>query len=122
LLISEYVDLVRDLIRIARYNGGKDKVIDNLLNQRTKYHGLSLRPRLNKDIVEGRFDIDEIVRIERRNDEHTISDKTFDFFRDITPTSFAYSQEAKRDKTCRVISKTHFQKNMKTLWPASNRS
>src|SRR5215213_6128131 len=56
-----------------------NKVIDNLLNQRTKYHGLSLRPRLNKDIVEGRFDISEIIRIERKNDEHTISDKTFDF-------------------------------------------
>jgi hypothetical protein len=79
LLISDYVDLVRDLIRIARDNGVKDKVIDNLLNQRTKYHGLSLRPRLNKDIVEGRFDISEIIRIERKNDEHTISDKTFDF-------------------------------------------
>ena len=79
LLISDYVDMVRDLIRIARDNGVKDKVIDNLLNQRTKYHGLSLRPRLNKDIVEGRFDIAEIIRIERKNDEHTISDKTFDF-------------------------------------------
>ena len=56
LLISDYVDLVRDLIRVARDNGVKDKVIDNLLNQRTKYHSLSLRPRLNKDIVEGRFD------------------------------------------------------------------
>jgi NTE family protein len=68
LLISDYVDLVRDLIRVARDNGVKDKVIDNLLNQRTKYHGLSLRPRLNKDIVEGRFDIDEIIRIERKKE------------------------------------------------------
>ncbi len=79
LLVSDYVDLVRDLIKIARDNGVKEKVIDNLLNQSTKYHGMSLRPRLNKDIVEGRFDIAEIIRIERKNDEHTISDKTFDF-------------------------------------------
>jgi NTE family protein len=70
---------VRDLIRIARDNGVKDEAIDNLLNQRTKYHGISWTPRLNKDIVEGRFDIAEIIRIERKNDEHTISDKTFDF-------------------------------------------
>jgi hypothetical protein len=35
--------------------------------------------RLNKEIIEGRFDIDHIIRIERKNDEHTISDKTFDF-------------------------------------------
>jgi NTE family protein len=30
-------------------------------------------------MVEGRFDIAEIIRIERKNDEHTISDKIFDF-------------------------------------------
>jgi hypothetical protein len=38
-------------------------VITDLLNQRTKYHGLSWRPSLNKEIIEGRFDIDEIRRI-----------------------------------------------------------
>jgi hypothetical protein len=58
--------LVRDLIRKAKENGIKDKVITDLLNQRTKYHGLSWRPRLNKEIIEGRFDIDEIIRIERK--------------------------------------------------------
>jgi NTE family protein len=79
LLVSDYIDLVRDLIRIAKEAGAKDKVITDLLNQRTKYHGISWTPRLNKEIVEGRFDIEEIIRIERKNDEHTISDKTFDF-------------------------------------------
>jgi NTE family protein len=29
--------------------------------------------------VEGRFDIAEIIRLERKNTENTISDKTFDF-------------------------------------------
>ncbi|HEX6281886.1 MAG TPA: patatin-like phospholipase family protein [Nitrososphaera sp.] len=79
LLISDYIDLVRDLIRKAKENGVKDKVITDLLNQRTKYHGISWRPRLNREIIEGRFDIDHIIRIERKNDEHNISDKTFDF-------------------------------------------
>ena len=79
LLVSDYVDLIRDLIRVAKEGGTKDKVITNLLNQRTKYHGLSWRPRLNKEIVEGRFDIEEIIRLERKNDEHNISAKTFDF-------------------------------------------
>ena len=40
---------------------------------------LSWRPRLKKAMIEGRFDIDHIIRTERKNDEHTISDKTFDF-------------------------------------------
>ncbi|MFL6315444.1 MAG: patatin-like phospholipase family protein [Nitrososphaeraceae archaeon] len=79
LLVSDYIELVRELIRVAKEVGAKDKVITNLLNQRTKYHGMNLRPRLYKEIVEGRFDINQIVRIERKNDEHTISDKTFDF-------------------------------------------
>ena len=31
------------------------------------------------EIIEGQFEIDEVIRIERRNDPHTISDKIFDF-------------------------------------------
>ena len=79
LLISDYIDLTRELIRIAKENKEKDEVIDNLLDRQTKYHGLLLKSRKYKDIVEGRFDIAEIIRIERKNDENTISDKTFDF-------------------------------------------
>jgi hypothetical protein len=79
LLISDYIELVRDLIKTAKDNGVTDSVINGLLNQQTKYHGQLLKPRRYIDIVEGRFDIDRIIRIERRNDEDTISDKTFDF-------------------------------------------
>jgi predicted acylesterase/phospholipase RssA len=79
LLISDYIDLVRDLIRIGKENGVKDDVINNLMNRQTKYHGQVLKPRKYREIVEGSFDIAEIVRIERKNDENTIADKTFDF-------------------------------------------
>jgi NTE family protein len=79
LLLSDYIDLVRELIRIAKENGAKDEVITNLLNQRTKYHGVTMKPRAYKDIVEGRPDINEVVRLERKNTEHTISNKVFDF-------------------------------------------
>ena len=79
LLISDYVDLVKDLIKIAKDNGVKEKLITDLLNKRTKYHGIGLPPRLNKEIVEGVFDIEDVYRIERTYDEHTISEKVFDF-------------------------------------------
>ena len=78
-LISDYVDLVRDLIKIGKENGIKDEVFKELMNRQTKYHGQVLKPRKYKEIVEGIFDIAEVVRIERKNDENTISDKTFDF-------------------------------------------
>ena len=79
ILISDYIDLIRDLIRVAKENKVKDEVIDNVLDQQTKYHGVVFQSRKYKDMVEGRFDIAEIIRIERKNDEHTISDKIFDF-------------------------------------------
>jgi hypothetical protein len=79
LLISDYVDLVKDLIKIAKDNGVKEKLITDLLNKRTKYHGIGLPPRLNKEIVEGVFDIEDVYRIERTYDENTISEKVFDF-------------------------------------------
>ena len=31
------------------------------------------------DILEGRFQIDDIIQVNRKNDEHTISNKIFDF-------------------------------------------
>ena len=79
LLISDYVDLVKDLMKIAKDNGVKEKLITDLLNKRTKYHGIGLPPRLNKEIVEGVFDIEDVYRIERTYDENTISEKVYDF-------------------------------------------
>jgi hypothetical protein len=81
LLISDYVDLVRELISTAKENGVKENTINDILNRRTKYHGLLTKPRMYREIIEGRFNIAEIVRVERKNDENTISDKTFDFSR-----------------------------------------
>jgi NTE family protein len=79
LLVSDYVDLVKDLLKIAKDNGVKEKLITDLLNKRTKYHGIGLRPRLNKEIVEGVFDVEDVYRVERTSDENTISEKVFDF-------------------------------------------
>jgi NTE family protein len=79
LLISDYVDLVKALIKMAKEHGVEDDLINNLLNQKTKFHGEFLRSGRFQDIIEGQFQIDEIIRVDRKNDEHTISNKTFDF-------------------------------------------
>jgi hypothetical protein len=79
LLISDYVDLIRELIKAAEEHGVKDDIINNLLNQKTKFHGGLVKARSFRDILEGRFQIDDLIRVDRKNDEHTISNKTFDF-------------------------------------------
>jgi NTE family protein len=79
LLASDYIDLVRALIKVAEDHGVEEDIINDLLNQKTRYHGQYLKARRFLDIVEGRFQIDEIIRVNRKNDKHTISNKIFDF-------------------------------------------
>jgi NTE family protein len=79
LLVSDYVDLARDLIKIAKDNGVKDDVINNVLNRKTMNHGMAIRPRKYSDILEGQYEIGKIIRVNRKNDEYTISNKIFDF-------------------------------------------
>ena len=37
------------------------------------------KPGKYDDLVRGRVDVDFVARLERKNDNHTISNKTFDF-------------------------------------------
>ncbi|MGB8777507.1 MAG: hypothetical protein WCC82_04675, partial [Nitrososphaeraceae archaeon] len=73
LLASDYIDLVRALIKVAEEHGVKEDIIKILLNQKTRYHGKYIKPGRFLDIVEGRFQIDDIIQVNRKNDEHTIS-------------------------------------------------
>jgi predicted acylesterase/phospholipase RssA len=79
LLTSDYIDLTWTLIKVAEEHGVKENVINSVLNKKTKFQGELVRAKSFRDIIEGRFQIDEIIRVNRRNDENTISNKTFDF-------------------------------------------
>jgi hypothetical protein len=67
------------LINIAKNHGAKENIINDLLNSKTMNHGLAMKPRKYSDILTGQFEIGKIIRVNRKNDEHTISDKIFDF-------------------------------------------
>jgi hypothetical protein len=79
LLVSDYVHLARELIKVAKDHGAKDDVINNLLNKNTMNHGMAIKPRKYSDMLIGQFEIEKVVRINRKNDENTISNKIFDF-------------------------------------------
>jgi NTE family protein len=79
LLVSDYVDLARELIKVAKDNGVKDDVINKILDRKTMNHGLAIRPRTYLDILVGQYEIGKIIRVNRKNDEYTISNKIFDF-------------------------------------------
>jgi predicted acylesterase/phospholipase RssA len=81
LLASDYIDLARKLIKVAKDHGVKDQILNDLLNSKTMNHGLAMKPRKYSDILVGQCEIGSIIRVNRKNDEHTISNKTFDFSR-----------------------------------------
>ena len=73
------VDLGKELIKIAKDHGVSDDIINSLLDRKTINHGLAIRPRKYSDILIGQFEIGDVVRINRKSDQHTISNKIFDF-------------------------------------------
>jgi hypothetical protein len=46
LLISDYIDLVKDLINLATQNGAGQETINNILERKIRFHSTLTRPRL----------------------------------------------------------------------------
>ena len=69
------------MIDLAKEGGIKEERINNLLDQPIRLRGVLYQPKKIRETIEGRFEIDDVIRVERRNDPHTISDKIFDFSR-----------------------------------------
>jgi len=81
LLLSDFVDLVKNLFEIAKDHGVKQELIDDLLDKRPASHGRlhGIRSFQYRNLIEGQFNIGEVIRIERKHDEHAILNKILDF-------------------------------------------
>ncbi|MGH9921916.1 MAG: hypothetical protein ACRD38_04110, partial [Nitrososphaerales archaeon] len=81
LILSEYAGLAKKLIKIARDHGVKQKIIDDLLDQpiATQDRLEGVRAVKYRDAIEGAWNIGEIIRIQRKHDDHSIANKIFDF-------------------------------------------
>jgi NTE family protein len=57
--------------------------VQMILNEKTKGVGFVTREQLRyEDLLKGKVDVDFVARLERKNDNHTISNKIFDFTED----------------------------------------
>ena len=79
-LLSDFQLLASSLIKLAEDNGVNKESLQKILQERIKTVNLQTgQPLLYDDLIKARVDVDFVVRLERKNDPHTISNKTFDF-------------------------------------------
>jgi AraC-like DNA-binding protein len=97
-LISDYALLAKSIIKLAEENGISKKKLQQILKEDTR----TVNPRSGEqlrydDLLKARIDVDFVVRMERKNDIHTIS-KTFDFstttIRELIQDGYQESKEA----------------------------
>lgn len=73
-VVSQQIDLIEKLIALGSHDNQWRKKISEILDE--------INPQTNKrniDIIKGQFKIAKLVRIERRDDRHSISGKFSDF-------------------------------------------
>jgi NTE family protein len=80
LMINDYVNIVNSLIKLAEDNKVKKALVDNILEQQADTRHFATGQHLKyADLVEHMVSVEQVIRIERQNDVHTIANKTFDF-------------------------------------------
>ena len=82
IIITDYVNIVNSLIKLAEDNKVKKALVDNILEQQAETRNFSTGKHLKYvDLIEHMVSVEQVIRIERQNDTHTIANKTFDFSR-----------------------------------------
>jgi predicted acylesterase/phospholipase RssA len=87
-IISDYYGLVKDLMNLAEGKGATKGEIDAILEKPSKSSHRTGKPRKYRDLVEKRFDISRVIRIERSYDIEDIANKWSDFSLDTVTTLF----------------------------------
>ena len=79
-LISDYATLAKSLTKLAKENGASKEALENILNEKAKTVFIATGKQARyEDLLKGIVDVDFVARLERKNDSHTVSNKTFDF-------------------------------------------
>lgn len=107
----DFVDLITQLASdaIKEIKTKNDEVFNDLrqrfekiINRRQRTLTRDNQPRHFYDLIGKKFDIIDVLKIERKDDEHTISDKIFDFSSD---TVLTLIKEGENDALNEIIKK-----------------
>jgi NTE family protein len=80
IMITDYVNIIRNLIKLTEDTKIKKTLVDNILKQQALSRNFMTGKHFTyADLIQGMVSVDLVVRVERKNDIHTIANKTFDF-------------------------------------------
>jgi hypothetical protein len=77
-LVTDYIDLCKKLITSLSTNGNSKKIINNILKDKATSTLRNGKKRKNEDLLVGKFEINKVIRIERKDDPYSISEKWAD--------------------------------------------
>ncbi|HEY6668731.1 MAG TPA: hypothetical protein VI033_06200, partial [Candidatus Nitrosopolaris sp.] len=80
IMVTDYVNIIKKLIKLADDNKIRKDLVDNILQQQALTRNFMTGKHFTyADLTEYMVSVDLVVRVERKNDIHTIANKTFDF-------------------------------------------
>ena len=80
IMITDYVNIIKNLIKLAEDNKIRKALVENILQQQALSRNFMTGKHFTyADLIQGMVSVDLVVRVERKNDIHTIANKTFDF-------------------------------------------
>jgi len=80
IMVTDYVNIIKKLIKLADDNKIRKDLVENILQQQALTRNFMTGKHFTyADLTEYMVSVDLVVRVERKNDIHTISNKTFDF-------------------------------------------
>jgi len=80
IMITDYVHIIKNLIKLTEDTKTKKTLVDNILQQQALSRNFMTGKHFTyANLIQGMVSVDLVVRVERKNDIHTIANKTFDF-------------------------------------------
>ena len=106
-LMSDYIRLAKSLIKLAEEKGVSKEAVREILKEETKAVYLATGKHWKyEELLKANVDVDFVVRLERKNDSHTISNKTFDFskttIRQLIQDGYKETKEQMKEVLARV--------------------
>lgn len=104
-LLSDFQKLASSLIKLSKDNGVSEKSLQTILQERAKtINSMTGEQVRYNELLKARVDIDFVIRLERKNDSHTISNKIFDFSKTTIKQLICDGYEETKPQMERIVS------------------